>query len=211
MLAMDTREATGPLLSFLLLGGEMTHRAAYVLGLSLASLAEKKPEDARNILRRFMWHMNEESGNIGWGIPEAFGATLVHSEKLAKEFSPILLSYIMDTGRDDNFCDHAILRRSCYVAVAGLVAARPALCEKVIPWLVKGLQDEDTACRGLAAYALRQFPKDMLPSLEVFPMLRRLAESSSDVLQTECAIFDGDHVQMLTVEMLVAEAMRHIQ
>ncbi len=204
--AMDPKEATGPLLSFLLLGGDMTHRAACALGLCIKKMAEHKPEDARNILRRLMWHMNEESGNIGWGIPEAFAEILVQHEKMAQEFHSILLSYIIDTGRDDNFCDHAILRRSCYWAVGRLVSARPELCTKIIPWLMKNISEteEDAACKGIAVWALGQFPKEYIPTFEVFPLLRALlAQNDNALLSTPCSIFDGEKVQEWTVQEIL--------
>ncbi len=204
---MPAREVIGPLLSFLLLGGEMTHRAAMALGMSLAGLAEEKAEDARNILRRFMWHMNEESGNIGWGIPEAFAESLVHSPRMAKEFHPILLSYIMDTGRDDNFCDHAILRRSCYWAVGRFVGAQPKLCTRVIPWLLGGLNDEDIVCRGMAIWALCKFPKGMLSPLDVVPLLKRIANSDPVILSTPCVIFDDLILQEKSIDILSQEAL----
>ena len=64
--------AVGPLLSFLLLSPCLRHRAAVALGAVVAGLEREQPEAVRNIMRRLMWHMNEESGNIGWGIPEAY-------------------------------------------------------------------------------------------------------------------------------------------
>lgn len=63
--------AVGPLFSFLLLEPLMRHKAALALGQVVAGLEEGSAEDMHNIMRRLMWHMNEESGNIGWGIPEA--------------------------------------------------------------------------------------------------------------------------------------------
>lgn len=68
-----------PLFAALPEGGTMTERAAFALGRVLSRLYEQAPEEARNVVRRFLWHMNEESGNIGWGIPEAFGQTLAQS------------------------------------------------------------------------------------------------------------------------------------
>ncbi len=203
--AMDPKEATGPLLSFLLLGGDMTHRAACALGPCIAKMCDAKPEEARNIMRRLMWHMNEESGNIGWGIPEAFAEILVCSEKMAQEFHSILLSYIIDTGRDDNYCDHALLRRSCYWAVGRLASARPQVCTKIIPWLMKNIggAEEDYACKGLAVWALGQFPKDMLPSFEVFPLVRAVLQGEEALLETPCAIFNGNAVQQWTVREIV--------
>lgn len=202
--AMDGRESTGPLLSLLLLGGDMAARAAVGLGVTVAALADQEPEAARNIVRRFMWHMNEESGNIGWGIPEAFAEVLARSPRMAKEFHNILLSYVADTGHDDNFCDHGVLRRSCYWAVGRLAQARPDLCERVKPWLVKGLDDTDIPCRGMAAWALMQLP----PLLEAAPTLRRLAESAPEVGEGLCFVFDGQAVCEYTVRSLAKEALQ---
>ncbi len=204
ILAMDPKEATGPLLSFLLLGENMTHRAACALGPCINKMCNSKAEDARNIMRRLMWHMNEESGNIGWGIPEAFAEILSHSEQMAKEFHPILLSYIMDTGRDDNYCDHDILRRSCYWAVGRFATSRPALCTRVIPWLMRALHKEkDAICQGLAVWALAQFPKVQLPLLEIYPLLKRLAQGQGAPLGTMCPVFDGQKVHMKSVEEII--------
>ena len=52
-----------PLFAALPEGGTMTERAAFALGRVLSRLYEQAPEEARNVVRRFLWHMNEESGN----------------------------------------------------------------------------------------------------------------------------------------------------
>lgn len=151
---LPPRELIGPLLSCLPLGGELTARAAVAFGQAVAALAEESLEDARNIVRRLMWHMNEESGNIGWGIPEAFAETLVKNRRLADEFHLVLFSYINHTGRDDNYCDYDELRRSCYRAVIRLAVARPDLASKARPLLQSGLLDPDPVCRDLAREGL---------------------------------------------------------
>ena len=92
--------AVGPLFSFLLLEPLMRHKAALALGQVVAGLEEGSAEDMHNIMRRLMWHMNEESGNIGWGIPEAFGEVLAACPRAAKEFHRVLISYVIDLGRD---------------------------------------------------------------------------------------------------------------
>ncbi|MEG2171644.1 MAG: HEAT repeat domain-containing protein [Desulfovibrionaceae bacterium] len=153
---LDDKVTVGPLFSFLLLGEPMTSRAASALGLVVAHLAQKSPESARNIVRRCMWHMNEDSGNIGWGIPEAFAEILVRSPLLFREFHRVLISYIIHTGKSDNYCDHAPLRRSCYGAVGRLLQVYPQLGPQVAPYLEQGLQDTDPPCRAQAAWALQQ-------------------------------------------------------
>lgn len=200
--ALDGREAAGPLFALLAHGGDMKHRAALALGQSVARLADEAPEAARNILRRCMWHMSEESGNIGWGIPEAFAEILAHSPRMAAEFHAILVSYIIDTGHEDNFCDNALLRRSCYWAVGRLAQARPDLCARAQGWLARGLDDADVPCRGMAAWALGQMPI----ALETAPLLRRLAQAGiGDV----CEVFDGVRVREVGVSALADAALHN--
>jgi len=202
-LAVDApKEFVGPLMSFLLRGGTPAGRAAAALGACVAAVAREAPEDARVIMRRFMWHMNEESGNLGWGVPESMAETLARSPLLAKEFSRVLLSYIRDTGREDNFVDHAPLRCSCYWAVGRLLQAMPEFAVNVLPLLRAGLQDEDVPCRGMAAWALAQagVPEEMRPALEDLAVA---AESAN----TSVPVFDGDSARECTVAGLARLAL----
>ena len=65
-------------------------RAASAFGRTVARLFDEKPEDARQLVRQFMWRLNEESGNIAWGIPEAFGEILAAQPQLARDFRRFL-------------------------------------------------------------------------------------------------------------------------
>ena len=150
LLLTAPRELVGPLFSCLPLPEPVRGRAAEMLGRAVALIASDKMEDARNIVRRLMWHMNEESGNIGWGIPEAFGAVLAHHRPLAGEFGSVLVSYIWHTGKDDNYCDHALLRRSCFNGVDMLLRAWPEFAPLARIPLQAGLLDEDPVCRESA-------------------------------------------------------------
>lgn len=190
----------GALFSFLLLEPEMMHRAARALGKTVAAINGKEPEAARNIMRRFMWHMNEESGNIGWGIPAAFAETVSESPDLARTYARILNSYIMDLGFDDNFCDHDILRRTCYWGVGRLAQSRPEPAAKAMPWLIKGLEDRDSVCRGMAAWALGQLPDHDAAG----PALEKLAQAQNN---DQCAIFDGSELKEFGVSELAAAAL----
>lgn len=193
-------ENVGPLLSFLLLDSLTMHRAACALGATVARIAEKDQEAARNVVRNFMWRMNEESGNIGWGVPAAFAETLARSPALAKIYASILISYIIDLGHDDNYCDHDILRRSCYWAIGRFAQANPDLAEKARLWLVKGLMDNDSICRGMAAWALAQLP----PHLSDKPALKILANSGDEDI---CEIFDGENMLPEKVAQLARLAL----
>lgn len=194
-MAAEGLAAVGPLLSFLLLEPRTRHRAAVALGEVAAALEATRPEAVRNLMRRLMWHMNEESGNIGWGIPEAFAEVCCASSLAAREFHRVLISYVIELEKDDNYCDHDVLRRSCFWGIGRLAQVRPDLAEWARPWLRRGLDDPDDICRGMAAWALRQLPADMMDA----PRLRRLAEEGPD---TGCEIFDGDAMRVVSVRQL---------
>lgn len=199
-ISANGKAAVGPLFSFLLQDPELKHRAARALGETVNELTKTDMEAAKNVIRRFMWHMNEESGNIGWGIPDAFAECLAANADLAKTYGSILCSYIIDLGFDDNYCDHDILRRSCYWAIGRFAQARPELAEKARPWLIKGLEDRDSICRGMAAWALGQSP----PNLMDAPALKRLAESGDNDL---CEYFDNGKIRRATVSELARRGM----
>lgn len=131
-------------------------KAAFALGISIAKLFEKNKEQAQICVRRFMWHMNEESGNIGWGIPMAFAETLIHSEGLTKIYDNVLISYINDKEGDSNFCDHAPLRLTCYEAVGKFAAAKPEYKEKILQ-IITNQKEEDEACQALCQKLIKEF------------------------------------------------------
>lgn len=144
-----------PLFACLPEGAAITDRAAFALGGVLTQLYLNSPEEAKNIVRRFMWHMNEESGNIGWGIPEAFGETLAQCPPLCDAFHRVLFSYIRDKDGDSTYCDHDILRRSCYKAIGIVLKKRPEFLISLHPLLRECSQlDPDEECRLLAAQLL---------------------------------------------------------
>ncbi len=205
----------GPLFSFLLLGDAMTGRAALCLGEVVATMADKNMESGRVIMRRLMWHMNEESGNIGWGIPEAMAACLVAHDGLAKEFHRILISYIRDREGDSNFCDYAPLRKHCFWAVGSFVSQRPhfvvqsGLVPALFDAFAAGLNDEDATCRAYAAWALsvclpslaQDYNADGETKLRMTNSLAKLAKSTASI-----ELFEHGHMQVHAVRDIIQRA-----
>ena len=100
---------TAPLFSyFYSLDDLIRFRSTTAMGDLTKRLAKKSMEDARIILRRLMWNLNDESGGIGWGSVEAMGEILSLNTTLAEEFESILFSYINPGG---NFLEHEMLQR----------------------------------------------------------------------------------------------------
>ncbi|MEL7564101.1 MAG: DVU0298 family protein [Dehalobacterium sp.] len=58
-------------------------------------LAEKRaagqPEYFREIIRRHLWGMNDESGNMDWSAPEIIGAIIAAQPELFKEFASVMI------------------------------------------------------------------------------------------------------------------------
>ena len=190
----------GPLMSLLLHDPLTMHKSAVALGATCQAIALREPEKARNVVRRYMWHLSEESGNIGWGIPEAFAETLVASPLLAKEFQRILITYVIDLGKEDNYCDNDILRRSCYWACGRVAQANAEATRSWGGWLAKGLSDGDFLCRGMAAWALSFMPADLM----TVPLLTQLARDERGEV---CTLFDGEALYVRSPAQLAQETL----
>jgi len=159
--AVPARELPGPLFSLLLDKDELVRwRAVEAFGRTVARMAESAqpgegPEAARVVLRQCLWRMNEESGGLGWGIPETLGEILARNERLAREFHRVLASYVREQTRGEgNYLEHAGLRRGVFWGLGRLAQEFPGLLADEIGTLRAGLQDEDGANRGLAARVL---------------------------------------------------------
>ena len=143
----------GPFLSFLL-REDVRWQATWGMAYAVQAVAAQDKEAARTVMRRLMWSMNEESGNIGWGIPEVMGAILARTPFLAEEYWRILFSYVRETGGDDNFIDHEPLRRGAYWGIAHLAAQAPRFSNAAFARLVPGLEEDSPAGKAVAAWGL---------------------------------------------------------
>ncbi len=132
---------------------EIKWRAVSIIGIKVASLAETDMEGARAILRRMIWLLNEESGGIGWGMPEAMGEILARNANLAREFVPILISFIR---RDGNFLEFELLQRGALWGIGRVAEVQPLWIQSLgaEAHLRPYLNSSDSSVRGLAAWAL---------------------------------------------------------
>jgi hypothetical protein len=153
---LPARRAINPLFSFLCSMDEVLKwRAVTAMGAVVDRLAMTDIESARVIMRRLMWHLNDESGGIGWGCPEAMGEIMARNAKLADEFWCILISYVQPDG---NFLEHETLQRGLLWGVGRLAHARPQLLKDCTAYLQPFLQAGDPNLRGLAAWAAGALP-----------------------------------------------------
>ena len=166
MRSLPGRRVINPLFSFLCsMEPQIRWRAIKAIGEVVTSIAREDMESARVIMRRMIWNLNDESGGIGWGMPEAMGEVMARHEGLAREYVNILLSYIRKNG---NFLEHEPLQRGVLWGLARLAQTRPELVNQAVPDLQAFLTSEDATLRGLAAWAIGLLGAGQdIPDLEI--------------------------------------------
>lgn len=146
-------QLTGHLFSYFYNKDELIKfRSVTAMGELAARIAENCLENARVILRRIMWNLNDESGGIGWGSPEAMGEILSKSPALAREFKSILFSYLDHKG---NHIEHDMLQRGVLWGIGTYLGIAPRDMTDIIrEQLQAHLASKDPVKRGYAVRAL---------------------------------------------------------
>jgi len=173
-------------------------RAVSAMGAVVAGLAKENMESSRVVMRRFMWNLNEESGGIGWGCPEAMGECLARSQELADEYGCILISYL-HPGR--NFIEHPALQEGVLWGFARLAHARPAMTAGCGEILSPFLASAETAARGLAAWACMP-----VEDVRLMPRLESLIKDRASFM-----LYREDRLESCTVGELAEDALRRIR
>jgi hypothetical protein len=191
LIAIPPRRAVNPLFSFFCSAMPLLRwRAVSGMGMVVSRLAETRMESARVVMRRLMWSLNDESGGIGWGAPEALGEITARHSLLAGEYAHILVSYIRPDG---NFLEHPVLQRGLLWGLGRLAHAKPARAADAAPFVRSFLTSTDACHRGLAAWFMRIFPngadadlQDLVDDDALFPFYH--AGSLTDITVAEMAL-----------------------
>ena len=150
--SLPPRQVINPLFSFLCsTDPQVKWRAVGAIGKVVKNLAEEDMEAARVIMRRMIWNLNDESGGIGWGMPEAMGEVMAQHQGLAGEYAMILKSYIREDG---NFFEYVPLQRGVLWGLGRLAQEWPELLKDATPHIHPFLSSENPALRGLAAWIM---------------------------------------------------------
>nr|WP_315990079.1 DVU0298 family protein [Desulforamulus aquiferis] len=115
------------------------------------------PEAVRELIRRLLWSMNDESGSAGWSAPEAIGEIIYHHPKAFGEFVPVVVNA---SGED-------IFHRGILWTLGRIGQADPLLVIGYIPLLTNFLANPRPEVRGYAAWALGEIGvKAALPTVQ---------------------------------------------
>jgi len=154
LLQLPPSRVINPLIGALCSNDETVRwHAITALGPIVAGLAARDMEGARIVMRRFMWSLNDESGGIGWGAPEAMGEIMACHSVLAQEYGHILVAFMREDGF---FLELEMLQRGLMWGLGRLAQVRPSLLREknAATYLLPYLDSSDVAVRGLAAWTL---------------------------------------------------------
>ncbi|MBN1850404.1 MAG: HEAT repeat domain-containing protein [Deltaproteobacteria bacterium] len=172
--------------------------AVTAMGALTAILANKDMEAARVIVRRLMWSLNDESGGIGWGAPEAMGEILANHETLAHEYYRILISYSREDG---NFQENERIQEGVLWGIGRLSQLRPHLVKNVISHLVAYLNSSNGAFRGLTVWIM-----GLVGMKEAEPKLKALLQDDFEI-----AIYMDRELITRQIKDLAKEAIEKIK
>lgn len=208
MAALDAQEACNALFSAICRTEErLRWHAVSAMGATVARLADEEMEAARVVVRRLLWSLNEESGGIGWGAPEALAEIICRHDRLAEEYVHMLLSYMRPDGeeahQDGNFLEHETLQRGLLWAVGRLAQCRRemALAKGMADDLPQYLDSPDAAVRGLAARAMGLLGRCARPE-----RLHELREDCSPL-----RLYGNGQLRTVTVGELAAQALERLR
>lgn len=187
------------LISFFLHKEEIVKwRAITGMGIVVARMAQQDLESARVIMRRLMWTLNDESGGIGWGSPEAMGEIMTQNDPLALEYTHILLSYISPGG---NFIEYQPLQRGVLWGIGRLPRTHMPRMKDVAGALKPFFSVDDAHLRGLALRAAGNL------NLTV-------AKEWLSALEQDSAMFSFYHhpdIRTLSVGQMAAEVLETLE
>jgi len=173
---LPATQSINPLIGALCSNNETARwHAVTALGPVVADLADQDMEAARVVMRRLMWSLNDESGGIGWGAPEAMGEIMACHAGLAREYGHILVAYMREDGY---YLELEHLQRGLMWGLGRLAGERPSLLKEknAATYLHPYLHSTDVVVRGLASRAL-----GLLRSEDAIPELERLAADPGQV------------------------------
>ena len=192
--------AVSPLFSLIFQVDEVVkYKAVVLLGRIMNKLAGENMEEARIVMRRILWSLNEESGGIGWGMPEALGEIMAMNRPLAEEYGHMLVAYM----REECYLELPALQRGLMWGIGRLAGSYP---EKILKFHGDGymqmyLESDDLVVVGLAS---RNF--GILKTPEAAFWIRQLYDEEQEVRVFE----DGVFVET-TVGQLAREAVSRIE
>ena len=186
-----------PLLSSLCSCDEIVKwHAVSAIGQVVSQIAETEFESARVMMRRCMWMLSDESGGIGWGIPEAIGEVTACHPQIAHEYAHILVSFMREDGF---FLELPELQRGLMWGIGRLAQVNPELLKEksVVSYLPFYLNSEDILVLAGSVYTA-----GLLKAKEVEGSLTPLLSDKRQVI-----FYDNFQLIKASIGQIASEAL----
>jgi HEAT repeat protein len=181
--------------------------AVYAFGRLVPAMADKDPESARNVMRRLLWSLNDESGGIGWGAPEAMAEIMCQSSLLRREYLHMLFSYIREDGeelfQDGNYLELPQLQRGVLWGIGRIAQLHGTemLGRPVADDIAAFLSSADQQLVGLAIWCL-----GLLGTATEAPRIAGFLDHSEEI-----QLFLNFKLQTVTLADLASESLRRLK
>jgi hypothetical protein len=187
-------QVVNPLFSFFHASNELLKwHAITAMGRVVSMMAVRnQKESARVVMRRLIWNLNDESGGIGWGSPEAMGEIMAQNKDMADEYHHLLLSYIMPHG---NYIEHTILQRGVLWGIGRFAHTEPGLVQSSIDCLIPFMTSPDSFHRGLASWIAALYNYE--------PTNRLLIQNRQD--HSLITIYQNSQLKEVTVSFMASQ------
>lgn len=170
--------------------------AVEALGHLAEKLADKDTEFFRDIIRRFLWMMNEEGGNSSWSAPEAIGEIIYSQPKLFGDLAPMMITAALD---------EAIFQKGMLWAVGRFGEKIPEEVQKFEKELLEFLNSENLEIKGLAIKAVGNSGlKKAIPILQTMIKNDKLNDKSIE-------IYSNGKIHRESIKKLIKEAILKLE
>jgi len=166
-------------------------RAMEAVGLFTGEKAKEDSEFVRNIVGRLLWMIRDESGGIGWSVPEMLGEIVKNNPVLCADIAPVIIS----------FHDELMLATGVLWASGSMGALSKGTVESAVPLIRPFLKSPEAIQRGYAARAL-----GVLGASDAKQDIEKLIGDNSTI-----PVYNDGEIQEKNVGEIATEALRHLQ
>jgi len=162
-------------------------RAIEAVGIFTGEMGKEDAEFVRNIVGRLLWMIRDESGGIGWSVPEMLGEIVKNNPVLCADIAPVIIS----------FHEELMLATGVLWAAGSMGELNKETIEDSVPLIRPFLKSSDAIQRGYAARAL-----GVLGASDSRQDIEGLVNDDNII-----PVYDDGDIQKKTVGDIAAEAL----
>jgi len=131
---------------------KIRHGAAYTLGLITQKIYKKKrdKEKVQQLLQKLLWSLNDESGFVCWGAPEAIGEIVKDIPDFKMVYAQFLISFL---SHPQVILNNDDLEKSSLIGLARIGELDSHLIEQLAPIIISYIENREGQIVELAVWS----------------------------------------------------------